>query len=104
VEHEGRRSRRPYATPVVARRTADGFVIPLPFTEGADWARNVIAAGGGAIRWKGRRYVVRDPEVVGRAVVEGSFSRIQRALMGPAGVDRFLLVRDRSDAGPDVRP
>jgi deazaflavin-dependent oxidoreductase (nitroreductase family) len=94
VEHRGRRSGRAYATPVVARRTIDGFVIPLPFGEDADWARNVRSAGGCSIWWKGRRYEVDRPEVVGRTIAAPAFSRVQRALMGPTGIDRFLRVRD----------
>jgi hypothetical protein len=30
VEHRGRRSGRLFRTPVVARPTADGFVVPMP--------------------------------------------------------------------------
>jgi len=94
VEHRGRRSGRAYATPVVARRTIDGFVIPLAFGEDADWARNVRSAGGCSIRWKGGRYEADRPEVIDRAAAAPAFGRIQRALMGPTGIDRFLRVRD----------
>src|SRR5258708_19419373 len=52
VHHRGRRSGRSYTTPVGARRTADGFVIPLTFGERADWFRNVQAAGACGIRWR----------------------------------------------------
>src|SRR5919198_236048 len=53
VRHRGRRSGRVYATPVAVLRTDDGFLIPLPFGEGTDWARNLLSAGGGVLRWKG---------------------------------------------------
>src|SRR5262249_13779284 len=56
VLHRGRRSGRLYATPVGARQTEDGFVIPLTFGEGSDWFKNVQAAGGCVIRWKGADY------------------------------------------------
>src|SRR5207245_10464234 len=46
VRHRGRRSGRTYATPVAARRTADGFAIPLAFGETADACRHAIAAAG----------------------------------------------------------
>src|SRR5256712_6970844 len=61
VRHRGRRSGRTYATPVAARRTADGFAIPLAFGETADWCRNVIAAGGGGGRWGGREKPGTEP-------------------------------------------
>src|SRR5205809_2717899 len=64
VRHRGRRSGRSFATPVAARRTADGFAIPLAFGETADWCRNLIAAGGGVVRWSGRDYTLSDPRIV----------------------------------------
>src|SRR2546425_5723957 len=64
VRHRGRRSGRLFATPVAARRTAEGFAIPLAFGENADWCRNLLAAGGGVIRWSGREYAVTEPLIV----------------------------------------
>src|SRR5258706_4596514 len=62
VLHRGRRSGRAYETPVAARRVADGFIISLAFGAQVDWHRNLEAAGGGAIRWRGRAYQVIGPE------------------------------------------
>src|SRR5579859_6506253 len=64
VHHRGRRSGRSYATPLGARLTADGFVIPLTFGERVDWFRNVQAAGGCVIRWKGADYALIEPVVI----------------------------------------
>ncbi len=64
IYHRGRRSGRSYTTPLGARPTADGFVIPLTFGERADWFRNVQTAGGCMIRWKGVNYPVIEPVVV----------------------------------------
>ena len=44
IEHTGRRSHKTYATPVVADRVDDGFIVPLPYGTGVDWLRNVLAA------------------------------------------------------------
>src|SRR5215469_6629198 len=41
INQRGRRSGRSYSTPVGARKTADGFIIPLTFGQQADWFRNV---------------------------------------------------------------
>jgi hypothetical protein len=60
---EGRPSRRrgkrlfllivfSYATPVVAVPAEGGFVIPLPYGEGVDWPKNVLAAGRATIAWQ----------------------------------------------------
>lgn len=39
IRHIGRRSGKAYATPVVAERVPDGFVIPLPYGADVDWLR-----------------------------------------------------------------
>ena len=65
VRHVGRRSGRSYSTPVVAEPTPDGFVIMLPYGKQVDWCRNVMAAGGGTILWRGQEYAVGEPELIG---------------------------------------
>src|SRR5258707_6625069 len=62
VHHRGRRSGRSYTTPVGARRTADGFVIPLTFGDRADWFRNVRAALACVIRGRGIAFPWLEPD------------------------------------------
>ncbi|HEX6123649.1 MAG TPA: hypothetical protein VFY89_10835 [Ktedonobacterales bacterium] len=64
IQHTGRRSGKRYATPVVGIPTAEGFAIPLPYGADTDWCRNVLAAGGCAIQWKGETYQVSEPQVL----------------------------------------
>ena len=64
IHHIGRRSGKPYATPVVAEQTTRGFVIPLPYGPDVDWCRNILAAGHCAIQYRGTIYRVDSPEVV----------------------------------------
>lgn len=90
VRHHGRRSGRAYATPVVAHPTPDGFLIPLAFGEGADWFRNVRAAGGCVVRWRGIEYQVVEPEVVEWATVRSAFSPVERLLVPLFGATRFV--------------
>lgn len=93
IHHQGRRSGRPYATPTSARPTPDGFVIPMAFGEGADWVRNVLAAGGCVIEWEGTEYALVDPEVVDLAAIRSAFSPIERALMPVFGARQFVRLR-----------
>ena len=90
VYHQGRRYGRSYATPVSARLTADGFVISLTFGEQADWFRNVQAAGGCVIRWKGADYPVIEPVVVDWATVRSAFSPVERVLVPVIGIEHFV--------------
>ena len=64
VRHTGRTSGTAYATPVVVRPTRDGFLIPLPFGDATQWAKNLFAAGGGSIRFAGREHQVVEPRVI----------------------------------------
>jgi deazaflavin-dependent oxidoreductase (nitroreductase family) len=94
IEHRGRRTGRRYATPVAARRTASGFVISLAFGAQADWYRNLLAAGGGVIRWRGHAYRVTVPERIAVATGLAAFHPLQRVLLRIAGVDGYVQVRD----------
>ncbi len=46
VRHTGRRTGRPYATPLLLARVPEGFVAELTYGEAVDWYRNVVAGGG----------------------------------------------------------
>jgi deazaflavin-dependent oxidoreductase (nitroreductase family) len=93
VRHRGRRSGRTYATPVAARRTPDGFVLPLTFGQGADWFRNIQAAGGCVIRWRGADYQVVQPEVVAWVTVRSAFPAVVRALFPVFGIKQCVRLR-----------
>lgn len=93
IHHRGRRSGRSYATPLGARPTVDGFVIPLTFGQQADWFRNVQAAGGCVIRWKGVNYPVTEPVVVDWATVRPTFSPVERVLVPIIGIEQFVRLR-----------
>src|SRR6266849_5085198 len=93
IHHQGRRSGRSYTTPLGARPTADGFVIPLTFGQQADWFRNVQAAGGCMIRWKGADYPVIEPEVVDWATARSAFYPVERVLVPLIGIEHFVRLR-----------
>lgn len=68
VHHVGRSSGRDYRTPVVAFRSAGGFVVPMTYGRDVDWARNLAKARGGELVQLGRRFTLRNPRVVSGAV------------------------------------
>ena len=99
VRHVGRRSGRPYATPVWTIRTRDGFLVPLTYGTRADWCRNVLAAGAATIVHRGVEAAVDRPAVVRAAVVVPRLPPAQRAVMRLVGMRHFLLLR-RAAARP----
>src|SRR5215472_8748376 len=66
LRHRGRRTGKEYVIPVAVLTRPDAFVIGLPWGTGTNWVRNVLAAGGCAITWKGTEYQVTDPRLVNK--------------------------------------
>lgn len=82
-----------YATPVVALRTPDGFIVPLPFGDATQWARNLFAAGGGSLAFAGREYGIADPRVVDRDDARSILPALVRFLAARLGLRQFVVVR-----------
>lgn len=97
VEHRGRKTGRRYAAPVAARRTASGFVISLAFGAQVDWYRNLLAAGGGTIQWRGHAHRVSAPEQIDADTGLAAFHPVQRLLLRIGGVDGYVRVGDMDD-------
>ena len=94
VRHTGRRSGATFETPVAARRIPDGFVLALAFGSGAHWYRNLLAAGGGVIHWRGVDYPVGAPVAIGRETALVAFLPIQRAGLRALEIDGYIRVPD----------
>lgn len=92
IQHLGRTTGTRYETPVGALATDDGFVIPLPYGESADWLQNVLAEGSAVLVNEGNTYRVDDPEIVPSAVAEPYVSLKDRRIHRLYGVDQFLQV------------
>ena len=93
LRHTGRKSGTAYATPVVALRTPDGFLVPLPFGDATQWAKNLFAAGGGAVRYAGREYRIANPRVVEREAIADGLPRLVRFASRRFGLRQFVAVR-----------
>jgi deazaflavin-dependent oxidoreductase (nitroreductase family) len=98
VRHTGRRSGRTFETPVAARRVGDGFVLALAFGSGANWYRNLVAAGEGVIRWRGVDYPVGAPEPIDVESALASFNAVQRAGLRAADIDGYIRLPDAKAA------
>jgi deazaflavin-dependent oxidoreductase (nitroreductase family) len=92
VHHRGRKTGRPYRTPVVAFRTAEGFVVPMTYGRDVDWARNLVAAGGDEIVQAGRRYRVRNPRIVGGEAARPYLPALVRPALLAANLPGYVLV------------
>lgn len=91
VVHTGRRSGRRYRTPVNVFRRDGGFAVALTYGSGAQWVRNVLAAGGAEVVTRGRSHAVVEP----RLVTDGDRAAVPRPvrpILGLLDVDEFLLL------------
>src|SRR5919107_5281679 len=97
IRHEGRRSGLEYATPIWAVPTTEGIVISLPFGKGADWLKNVLAAGRATIETRGETWAVAEPEVIERETAWPLLPRRAQLLFGLSGIERYLKLRRLSE-------
>ncbi|MGC2654282.1 MAG: nitroreductase family deazaflavin-dependent oxidoreductase [Mycobacterium sp.] len=71
LEHVGRRSGKPYRTPLnVFPAEVDGkpgLAILLTYGPDRDWLKNLHAAGGGRMRRNGKTFAVTGPQTVIKA-------------------------------------
>jgi deazaflavin-dependent oxidoreductase (nitroreductase family) len=92
LHHVGRTSGRAYRTPVAAFRTARGFVVPMTYGRDVDWARNLIAAGGGAVMQTGRAFAVRNPRIVDGVAAGPSLPALVRPVLLAADLPGYVLL------------
>jgi deazaflavin-dependent oxidoreductase (nitroreductase family) len=92
IRHTGRTSGRPYATPVGAVATEDGFVIALVYGWNTDWLQNVLASGSATLVHEGHPYRVDQPEVLPIGAAAAYLSASDRLLHRWFGINQCLRV------------
>jgi deazaflavin-dependent oxidoreductase (nitroreductase family) len=96
VEHVGRRSGKPYRTPVsVFSAEVDGrpgLAILLTYGPDRDWLKNLVAAGGGRIRRYGKTFEVTGPRVVTKAEAATHVSRGARPIFSRLPFEQAVLL------------
>lgn len=96
VEHVGRRSGKPYRTPVnVFNADVDGepaVAIVLTYGPDRDWLKNLKAAGGGRLRSKGKTFGIANPRVVGRDEAAAHVTRGARPIFARLPFEQVVLL------------
>ncbi|MGV0738173.1 nitroreductase family deazaflavin-dependent oxidoreductase [Mycobacterium syngnathidarum] len=64
IEHTGRKSGKPYRTPVMAFVDSKSLRVVLNYGEQSDWVRNIRAAGRADVLHRGKRYQLTDPRII----------------------------------------
>jgi deazaflavin-dependent oxidoreductase (nitroreductase family) len=108
MHHTGRRSGRSFLTPVGAKLSGGYFLIPLTFGNQSDWCRNVRAAGGARIRWKGDDYQLMEPELLdtkaARTEIRSTFNLSDRAFIRLMGITQVMRLRLAPHDGRSPQP
>lgn len=92
IVHRGRRSGRLYRTPVNVFGEPDGYIVVLTYGPGADWVRNVLAAGGCELVTRGRTVKLTAPRIEHGEVPE-AVSPAARPVLRLIGVKDYLHLR-----------
>lgn len=77
---------------MVAFRADAGFVIPMTYGRDADWARNLVHAGGGEVEQMGQHVAVRSPRIVGFDVASPRLPAALRGFFRAADFPGYVLV------------
>ncbi len=99
VVHRGRRSGKEYQTPVNVFATADGYVLALTYGPDTDWVKNVVAAGGCALRTGGRVVRLTAPRLYHDEARRG-IRPLERRVLRVIGVADFLSLTAVPGAAP----
>ena len=95
IEHVGRRSGKPYRTPVNTLTTSvdgkPGLAVLLTYGPDRDWLKNLKAAGGGQMRRHGKTVGITNPQVVTRDEAAEHVSSGTRRVFGRLPFEQAVL-------------
>lgn len=90
IRHIGRRSGKQFATPVVADRVGERFIVPLPYGTQVDWLRNVLTAGHASLTTRGETFELTAPEIIDATEALPLLPRDRRRTFERTGIDHYL--------------
>jgi len=93
IRHVGRRSGKPYETPIIVMPLGKSFVIALTYGPEVDWYRNVQAAGAATLLWHNTEYALTQPEPLDVKAGLSAFPPPFRQILGVLGTRHFVQMR-----------
>ena len=98
VRNVGRKSGRVYETPVILARAEDGFVAELTYGPEVQWYRNIVAAAGCEVVYRGKGYAVTRVEPYPVEPGRAAFGFPAAALLRMLRRKEFRLLRSDPQA------
>jgi deazaflavin-dependent oxidoreductase (nitroreductase family) len=96
LEHVGRKSGKPYRTPLNVFSTDEGVAILLTYGPNRDWLKNLQAAGGGRLQRYGKTFAVADPRVVSKQEAAAHVTGLARVVFPRLPFENAVLLRRAS--------
>jgi deazaflavin-dependent oxidoreductase (nitroreductase family) len=93
LEHVGRKSGKPYRTPLTVFSTDDGVAVLLTYVPNRDRLKNVLSAGGGRMRRYGKTFALTDPRVMPKAEAAPAVKGPWRPIFARLPFEQAVLLR-----------
>ncbi|KUH81940.1 nitroreductase family deazaflavin-dependent oxidoreductase [Mycobacterium sp. IS-1556] len=90
--HVGRKSGKPYRTPLTVFPTEHGVAILLTYGPDRDWLKNVTAAGGARMKRYGKTLELREPRVMPKAEAAPSVTGLWRPVFARLPFEQAVLL------------
>jgi deazaflavin-dependent oxidoreductase (nitroreductase family) len=95
LEHVGRKSGKPYRTPLNVFPTDDGVAILLTYGPDRDWLKNITATGRARIWRMGKTIELADPRVVTKAEAAARVTGFWRPIFARLPFEPAVLLTRR---------
>ena len=79
--------------PALMTLAGNAFLVPLPYGEGVDWLKNVLAAGRAIIEAKGEIHELGEPEVIDAAEALPLLAELHRRSWRRFGIERVFRAK-----------
>ena len=93
IRHVGRRSGKPYETPIIVQPIDGGFVIALTYGKEVDWYRNVLAAGRCEIYWHRQTFPLTKIEPIDTPTGQNAFPQPERTILKLVGIPDYVTMK-----------
>ena len=93
LEHVGRKSGKPYRTPLTVFSTDDGVAILLTYGPNRDWLKNIASADGGQMKRYGKTFELTEPRVMPKAEAAPAVNGLWRPIFARLPFEQAVLLK-----------
>jgi len=102
VKHVGRKTGKPYETPIIVAPVEGGFVVELTYGDEVAWYRNSVAANGCVLVVDGIDHVIDGIEPITTEAGLAAYPPSRRGILKLLRRRHFVLFRERTAGDPQT--